>query len=469
MNGPAVLPVPMMDLAELARAVDGALAGACVAFSGVSTDSRAISPGDLFVALAGERFDGHEYVAEAMRRGAVAALVSRRIGAEPAIAQVVVKDTRAALGRLGAAWRARYSLPVLALTGSNGKTTVKEMLASILAAHCGGREDVLATEGNLNNDIGLPLMLLRLRDHHRHAVFEMGMNHAGEIATLTRLASPDVALVNNAHRAHIGILGSLEAIAQAKGEIYAGMRPGGIALVNEDDPFASYWKGLATQGRVITFGTAESAHVRGTIGDGPGENRDSPQLRFVTPLDAFAVTLQVPGEHNARNAIAACAAAFALEIPPRAIQDGLAAFAGTKGRLERKHVPGGAVVVDDTYNANPDSMKAAIRVLSRLPGRRVFVMGDMGELGDAEASLHAEVGAYAKGTGIERLLAIGAQCLHAVEAFGEGATHFAALDRLLEAAREEAKPGTTILVKGSRFMHMERVVERLAGEGNHAA
>jgi UDP-N-acetylmuramoyl-tripeptide--D-alanyl-D-alanine ligase len=464
MNGPAVLPLPMMDLDEAARAADGIASGERVAFSGVCSDSRAISPGDLFVALTGERFDGHEYVAEALRRGAVAALVSRRVGAGQALPQVVVKDTRAALGRLGAAWRARFSLPVLALTGSNGKTTVKEMLASILAAHCGGRADVLATEGNLNNDIGVPLMLLKLRDHHRFGVFEMGMNHAGEIDYLARLASPGVALVNNAHRAHIGILGSLEAIAQAKGEIYAGLRAGGIALVNEDDPFANYWKGLAAHRSVITFGTAESANVRGLVGDGPAG-----QVRFVTPLDAFAVTLQVPGEHNARNAIAACAAAFALEIPPRAIQAGLAAFAGTKGRLQRREGVGGAAVLDDTYNANPDSMKAAIRVLSRIPGRRVFVMGDMGELGDGEASLHAEVGAFAKGTGIERLLAIGPQSLHAVEAFGEGAAHFPAIAALVEAAIAEAKPGTTILVKGSRFMQMERVVERLAAGGNHAS
>jgi UDP-N-acetylmuramoyl-tripeptide--D-alanyl-D-alanine ligase len=430
-----------------------------VTFSGVTTDSRNVTPGDLFVALRGERFDGHAYVAEAMACGAVAALVSQRV--DGGLPHVVVGDTRAALGRLGAGWRARFSLPVLALTGSNGKTTVKEMLASILAVHCGGRGDVLATEGNLNNDIGVPLMLLRLRDHHRYGVFEMGMNHLGEIDVLSRMASPGVALVNNAQRAHIGMLGSIEAIAQAKGEIYAGLRPGGIALVNEDDPFAGYWKGLAAGHRIVTFGTADSAAVRGLFDEG--------QVRLVTPLDAFAVTLQVPGEHNARNAIAACAAAFALEIPPRAIQAGLAAFTGAKGRLERRQGAGGATIVDDTYNANPDSMKAALRVLARASGRRVFVMGDMGELGDAAASLHAEVGALAKDAGIERLLALGPQCLHAVAAFGAGGAHFTAMDALVAAARAEAQPGATILVKGSRFMQMERVVDRLAAEGAHAA
>ncbi|MGE0355618.1 MAG: UDP-N-acetylmuramoyl-tripeptide--D-alanyl-D-alanine ligase [Burkholderiales bacterium] len=461
MNGPAPVNPPMMDIAEAARLAGGTPAGERVLFSGVSTDSRGVAPGELFVALAGPRFDGHDYVPQAIGRGAAAALVSRRVGSEREIPQVLVKDTLAALGRLAAGWRARFSLPVVAITGSNGKTTVKEMLAAILAAHCGGRADVLATEGNLNNDIGLPLMLLRLREHHRFAVLEMGMNHAGEIDYLSRLAGPTVALVNNAHRAHIGMLGSMEAVAQAKGEIYAGLRPGGLALVNEDDPFAGYWKRLCASRSLVTFGTAESADVRGQV--------EAQQLRLVTPLDAFAVTLRVPGEHNARNAIAACAAAFALDIPARAIQAGLGAFTGIPGRLERRRGAGGAVLIDDTYNANPDSTRAAIRVLAREPGRRVLVMGDMGELGEAGAPLHAEIGAFARGAGVERLLALGPLSVHAAEAFGEGASHFAALEPLVEAARAEAGAGATILVKGSRFMAMERVVARLAAEESHAA
>jgi len=452
----------MMDLEEAARATGGTAAGERAAFSGVSTDSRTIEPGDLFVALRGANFDGHDYVPQAIGRGAAAALVSRRVGSEREIPQVLVKDTRAALGQLAAAWRARFALPVVALTGSNGKTTVKDMLASVLAMHCGGRDEVLATEGNLNNDIGLPLMLLRLRERHRYAVLEMGMNHPGEIEYLSRIASPGVALVNNAHRAHVGLLGSVEAIARAKGEIYAGLRPGGIALVNADDAFAGYWKGLVAGRTVVTFGTAGDADVRGHVEEG--------QLRLVTPLDAFAVTLQVPGEHNARNAIAACAAAFALEIPPRAIQAGLAAYAGTKGRLQARRGAGGSTVIDDTYNANPDSMKAAIRVLAAAPGRRVLVMGDMGELGVEEAALHAEVGAFARSCGIERLLALGPLSAHAAKAFGAGATHFPAIEGLLSEARvESAKKNVTLLVKGSRFMRMERVVERLAAEGPDAA
>ena len=245
MNGsdPVAL-APMMKLSEAARALPGRMIGPDVEFSGVATDSRAVGAGDLFVALVGERFDGHDYAAEALRRGAAAALVSRALEDAAPYSQLVVDDTRAGLGRLAAHWREKFAIPLVALTGSNGKTTVKEMIAAILAVHAGGRERVLATQGNLNNDIGMPLTLLKLRRDHRYAVIEMGMNHEREIDYLTRIASPGVALVNNAQRAHVGILGSLEAIARAKGEIYAGLGPAGTAIVNEDDTFASYWRGL---------------------------------------------------------------------------------------------------------------------------------------------------------------------------------------------------------------------------------
>jgi UDP-N-acetylmuramoyl-tripeptide--D-alanyl-D-alanine ligase len=453
----------MMDLKDVALAVEGALHGNPVAFSGVTTDSRRVSAGDLFVALSGERFDGNTFVAEAAGRGAVAALTSRYVDAGMPVPQVVVADTKVALGKLAAHWRSRFALPLVALTGSNGKTTVKEMLASILAAHCGDREPVLATEGNLNNDIGVPITLFRLRDEHRYAVIEMGMNHAGEIDYLTRMARPAVAIVNNAHRAHVGLLGSVDAIAKAKGEIYAGLGPSGIAIVNEDDAFASLWKSLNAGRRIVTFGLAESADVRASY--------EGHQVRIVTPVDAFAVQLQVAGEHNVRNALAACAAAHALEIPPQAMQAGLAAFAGVPGRLQRRAVASGGVVIDDTYNANPESMKAAIRVLAGESGRRVFVMADMGELGASAAELHAEVGAFARSQGLDGLLALGADSRAAVKAFGEGARHFEAFEALLEAARAEVAAGATLLVKGSRFMRMERVTDALAGQagGHHAA
>ena len=441
----------LMDLAEAARAVAGRVEGANVAFSGVTTDSRSVDAGDLFVALAGERFDGHGFVGEAVRRGAAAALTAHRVEAQ--VPQLVAADTRIALGKLAAHWRERFALPLVALTGSNGKTTVKEMLAAILAAHFGDADAVLATSGNLNNDIGMPLTLLRLRERHRAAVIEMGMNHAGEIDYLARLARPTVALVNNAQRAHVGILGSLEAIAHAKGEIYAGLAPDGIAIVNADDAYAGYWKGLNAGRRIVTFGFAADADVHAT--------RSGDAWRFATLSGTFAAKLRVAGEHNVRNALAACAAACALAVPAATTGRALAAFAGVPGRLQRRQGAAGVAVIDDTYNANPESMKAALAVLAAEPGRRVFVMGDMGEMGAQSAALHAEVGEYARRAGIDALLATGEASRHAVEGFGPGARHYPGVQELLAAAREEARAGTTLLVKGSRFMQMERVAEAL--------
>jgi UDP-N-acetylmuramoyl-tripeptide--D-alanyl-D-alanine ligase len=445
---------PIMDMAEAARATGGTLHGPAVAFSGVTTDSRAVNAGDLFIALAGERFDGHEYLDEALRRGAVAAITSRRVETSLPAPQAVVDDTRLALGRLAAHWRARFAIPLLALTGSNGKTTVKEMIAAILAAHAGSADAILATRGNLNNDIGMPLTLLGLRRGHRFAVIEMGMNHEGEIDYLTRIAAPTVALVNNAQRAHVGILGSLEAIARAKGEIYAGLGAEGVAIVNADDAFADYWKGLNRGRRVVTFALDAAAQVRGTArGD---------ELHVTLPSGGFDARLQVRGEHNKRNAIAACAAAFALGVPAAAMREALSRFAGVPGRLQRRRSAGGALVIDDTYNANPESMKAAVQVLAEESGRKVFVMGDMGELGGEAPAMHAEVGRFAAGAGIDRLLAVGEASRAAVAAFGERAAHFDAIDALIAEAKREASAGATLLVKGSRFMEMERVAEALA-------
>jgi UDP-N-acetylmuramoyl-tripeptide--D-alanyl-D-alanine ligase len=450
----------MMDAAEAARAVSGKLHGPAVRFSGVTTDSRAVARGDLFIAIKGERFDAHDFVDASEKKGAVASLVSRLVS-RASNPQIIVPDTRLGLGRLAGYWRRKHALPLVALTGSNGKTTVKEMLAAILAEHCGTRAAVLATEGNLNNDIGMPLTLLRMREAHRYAVIEMGMNHAEEIDYLTRIAQPTVAIVNNAQRAHVGILGSVEAIAHAKGEIYAGLSPTGVAVINEDEAFAPYWKKLNAGRRVVTFGLKETADVRATA--------SGSQVRFVTPVDAFAVTLQVAGAHNVMNALAACAAAHALEIPPHAMQDGLNHFAGVPGRLQRRPGIGDSVVIDDSYNANPESMRAAIQVLAAEKNRRkVFVMGDMGELGQGAAAMHAEVGEFARESGIDALLALGESSRHAVEAFGKGGLHFQDLASLQKAASGEASKGASVLVKGSRFMQMERVADALAqpGDGN---
>jgi UDP-N-acetylmuramoyl-tripeptide--D-alanyl-D-alanine ligase len=449
----------MMDLQQAARTVGGRVDGANVTFSGVTTDSRAISPGDLFVALKGERFDGHEFVPQATTHGAAAAMVSRLVPPAPCL---LVDDTRLALGRLAAGWRARFAIPLVALTGSNGKTTVKEMLRAILMSHCGSAGAVLATEGNLNNDIGMPLTLLRLREQHRFAVIEMGMNHEGEIDYLTRLAQPTVAVVNNAQRAHVGILGSLEAIARAKGEIYAGLKPSGVAVVNEDDAFAGYWKGLNPDRPIITFGFTPRAQVRATVAAG--------ETLFFTPVGSFKVALQVAGEHNVRNALAACAAAHALGLPYIAMQQGLAGFRGVPGRLHRRRTSAGGWLIDDSYNANPESMKAAIRVLAAEPGRRVFVMGDMGELGGESPALHAEVGAFAREQGLDALFGLGEASLEAVKAFGGDARHFAEMAALIQEVAAESARGATVLVKGSRFMRMERVADALTqGEGSDAA
>lgn len=454
----AMTPLPraaMMDLAELAVVLDGTLHGEAAAFQRVATDTRSLEAGDLFVALTGERFDGHAFLDEARRRGASGALTSRCV--EVPVPQVVVEDTRLALGRLAANWRGRFALPVVALTGSNGKTTVKEMLAAILAAHCGARAAVLATEGNLNNDIGMPLTLLGLREHHRFAVVEMGMNHAGEIEYLTRIARPSVALVNNAQRAHVGILGSVEAIAHAKGEIYLGIAAGGVAIVNRDDAFADYWLRLNAGRRAVTFGFDVRADVRATV--------EGAQVHFVTPRDAFTVRLAVAGAHNVRNALAACAAAHALEIPARAIGEGLGAFAGVPGRLQRRRGIADSWVIDDSYNANPESMKAALELLAHERGRKVFVMGDMAELGSGSAAMHAEVGEFARHAGVDALLALGPQSARAASAFGAAGRHFDDLEALRAAALEEARAGATLLVKGSRSMRMERVADALSAGG----
>ena len=458
MNGGEPVSRPaMMDLRELAGAVGGELAGAAVEFSGVTTDSRAIDAGDLFVALKGERFDGHDYVTQSIARGAAAALTSRRVAGEMPIPQVLVADTRLALGRLAAAWRRRFAVSLIGLTGSNGKTTVKEMLAAILARHAGAAPAVLATRGNLNNDIGMPLTLLELRARHRFAVIEMGMNHAGEIDYLTRIAAPDVAIVNNAQRAHVGLLGSLEAVAHAKGEIYAGLGRDGIAVVNADDAFAAYWIGLNLPRRVVSFGMAQSATVRGEI---VGE-----RVRVTLPKETLDLTLRVRGEHNVRNALAACAGAHAVGVPGATIAAALAQFEGVPGRLQRRPAIGGATLIDDTYNANPESMKAAIAVLASERGRRVLVMGDMGELGADADAMHAEVGRFARDADIDALLALGPASRHAAAAFGAGAAHFGDIDELRVAAAHEAASGATILVKGSRFMQMERVADFLASDG----
>lgn len=449
----------MFDLREAAAAIGAGCPNGTARVSRVSTDSRALAAGDLFVALRGEKFDGHGFVAQAFEQGGVAAMVATDQAGRPEWAGkplLVVDDTRLGLGALAAWWRTKLGLPLVGVTGSNGKTTVKEMVAVILREQA-GQDGVLATHGNLNNDIGVPLTLLSLRPNHAYGVIEMGMNHPGEIAYLTALTKPNAAVVNNAQAAHLAGLGSVEAVARAKGEIFSGLGPEGVAAINLDDPFAQLWRELAGSRKVIAFGLAPSADVSADYKLGVL----SSELNVKTPAGDFSVVLQVPGVHNVRNALAATAAVLALGVPPEVIGRGLSAFAGVKGRLQRKSGLHGAELIDDTYNANPGSVAAAIKVLAAMAGRRVLVLGDMGELGGNAAELHADIGQAAKGAGIDRLLALGEHSVHAARAFGTGGQHFEYIEDLLAEAENELAPEVTLLVKGSRFMQMERVVKGL--------
>ncbi|MDR3411301.1 MAG: UDP-N-acetylmuramoyl-tripeptide--D-alanyl-D-alanine ligase [Formivibrio sp.] len=442
----------MLTLRDAALAMSGELAATGEhAFNRVTTDSRDVRPGDLFFALKGERFDGHDFVTQVLEQGAVAAVTC----VPGPGARIVVGDTLAALGALAAAWRGRFpATPLVAITGSNGKTTVKEMTAAILAQYVGA-EHVHATAGNLNNHIGLPLTLLGMRAGCRFVVAEMGMNHFGEISHLTHLAHPDVAVITNAGNAHLEMLGSIEGVARAKGEIFEGLQPWGSAVINADDAQAELWTKLAAGYRQQTFGLrAAEISAHSII-----SNTDGSRFVLQTPSGDALVKIHVPGLHNVRNALAAAAATFELQVPLDVIAQGLESYQGVKGRLEVKAAHNGAVLIDDTYNANPDSMRAAIDVLAERGGKTVLVLGDMGEVGSDAPQRHAEVGAYAKEKEIAVFYTLGEQMVHATQA--GGGRHFASLDELVYALREVVTPDAVVLVKGSRFMKMERVVKAL--------
>jgi len=441
-----------MTLAQMAEAVGGSLSGpADLLVHGLFTDTRKPVPGALFVALRGPRFDAHEFLASAAEAGAVAALVERRQEIE--LPQIVVADTRLALGRLAAAWRAAWPGRLVALTGSNGKTTTKEMLAAILRE----RGPTLATRGNLNNDIGVPLMLAELDPDLVFAVIEMGANHCGEIAYLTALARPDVALITNAGRAHLEGFGGIEGVMRGKGEIYGGLRPGGVALINADDAGAPYWRSLIQGQRVLSFGMQQPADIQGRWQS--VVNGGQLLLRF-QDTEAL-INLPLAGEHNARNALAAASAAIALGFELTEIKAGLEFFGGVPGRLQRKQGPQDSVLWDDTYNANPDSLRAGLEAVRGQGGETWLVLGDMGELGPDSVALHAEAGRLARELGVARLFAVGGLAAHAAEAFGPGAEHFTDIETLVAALDEALRPGVHVLIKGSRSSRMERVTQAL--------
>ena len=430
-----------------------------VAFEHVSTDSRTAGPGDLFVALKGDRFDAHDFLPDVAARHVSAALLTRA-PADWQVPSLKVADTRAALGSLAHGWRRRFTMPLVAVTGSNGKTTVKEMIASIFAAAVGS-ESRLATAGNFNNDIGLPLTLFRLTSAHRLAVVELGMNHPGETALLGKIAEPTVAVVNNAQREHQEFMATVEAVALEHASVIHSLAPDGVAVFPADDAYAGIWRVAATGNRIIDFalnndGRTTEAAVQGNFAGN--------QLSIDTPEGHLDVTLQVLGDHNAHNALAATSAALASGVSLDAIKRGLESFGAVKGRLQVKRAAlgalAGATVIDDTYNANPDSMRAAIDVLASRPSPRVLVMGDMGEVGDNGPVFHREIGAYAKERGIDALYALGDASRDACTAYGADAHHVDDVATLVAQLLQGGYgPSATLLVKGSRFMKMERVVD----------
>lgn len=449
----------MMTLAQAHALLPGStlVGDGSVAIARVHSDTRTLQAGDLFVALRGERFDAHDFLAQAQAAGAVAALAERGL-ADAGLPGLQVADSKQALGALAAAWRARLHLPLIAVTGSNGKTTCTQMLASVLTAWWG--EGAFSTQGNFNNDIGVPLTLLRLRDEHRAGVVELGMNHPGEIASLALMTAPTVALVNNAQREHQEFMATVEAVARENATVFDALSPTGTAVFPADDTYAPLWHQLAGNRPTLTFALKGAADVTADAEWAV----DHWSLMLHTPAGFAVVQLRMPGWHNVKNALAVTACALAAGCPLDAIVLGLESFEPVKGRsqLKRAQVQGVPVtLVDDTYNANPDSVRAAIEVLAQLPGPHWLVLGDMGEVGDQGPAFHREVGGYARTHGIDTLWTAGSLCRYAADAFGPGARHFDTVASLL-AALKAAPDCASVLVKGSRFMKMEQVVAALA-------
>ncbi len=455
-----------MTLAQTATVLGGELRGTDARFDDVCTDSRTLKKGDLFIALRGEKYDGHDFVGQAAAAGAVAALVDREyVDAATNMATglpvAAVADTTVALGALAAHWRRQFHIPLVAVVGSNGKTTVKEMIAACLRAHFGDAA-VLATRGNLNNHIGLPLTLLALREEHRVAVVEVGMNHPGETAQLAAIAAPTIAVINNAQREHQEFMRSVADVAVEHASLISALAEDGVAVINADDAHAGVWRTAAGARRLRDFGLRDSAAVHAQC----RMQASSAHLEVTTPEEQTAFDLPLAGEHNVRNALAAIAAATAAGASLAACARALARFVAVKGRLQIKTGPRGAMLIDDTYNANPDSVRAAIDVLARAPGRKLLVLGDMGEVGTQGAAFHEEVGHYARDAGIDGLYALGELAAVTARAFGAGARHYPRIEELLVDVDGALGPQTALLVKGSRFMQMERVVrgiEAVAG------
>jgi UDP-N-acetylmuramoyl-tripeptide--D-alanyl-D-alanine ligase len=450
-----IAPLLMSQVTEFIRAsLPAQLHGGDVAFTRVTTDSRQIQPGDLFLALRGERFDGHEFLAAAATAGACGLVVEQR-NPDIALPQLVVRDSLLALGQIAALNRAAFHGPLMAITGSSGKTTVKTMIANILR-ECGS---VLMTQGNFNNHIGVPLTLLQIDSQHEYAVIEMGASAEREIAYLCELAQPDIALINNVMPAHIEGFGSIEGIARAKGEIYQGLVAGGTAIVNLDDVFAAQWLAQLSNKKVQTV--ALSNEAANCFARDLQHTADGVRFTLVLQQQTINIELAASGEHSVRNALMAATCAAAAGATLAQIKKGLAGFAPVAGRMSRHVAPGGAVIIDDSYNANPGSVRAAIDVLAIEKMHTILVLGDMGELGEQAQALHADVGGYAKARGVNQLLSVGTLSRNASEAFGENAQHFATQAELIQHLKDEATNNKLILIKGSRSAKMDVVVREL--------
>ncbi len=445
------IPMITLTLSEIAKQLDGAIFTQDTEFQGISTDTRTLKPHNLYVAIKGEQFDGHDFANEAQRQHASAILTNRKL--DVSIPQFIVKDTVIALGNISALWRDRFQIPLIGVTGSNGKTTLKNMIASILRAACHNESEVLATEGNLNNAIGVPLMLARLNTQHRYGVIEMGMNHFGEIDYLTHLVKPQVAIVNNAAAAHLEGLADVSGVAKAKGEIFAGLDTQGIAILNRDDAFYDYWHNLVSKHPQLSFGMQHAADISVTL--------KHPAIVIHTPKGDIEVNLPLLGQHNIMNALAATAAALAINISLDAIKQGLENVKPAPGRLRKHILENGVQLIDDTYNANPASVNAAIHTLAALPGTNILILGDMKELGTHAKQLHFEIGQIAREAGIHHLFTFGDLSSAATQALGNHAQHFTERADLLSALQKHLKNNVNILVKGSRSMRMEKIVAEL--------
>ena len=447
-----------MSLSKAATAIDSKFSGKDVFFSGCSTDSRTIKKGNLFIALKGENFDGHDYVSLAEEKGASSLLLEHEVShTKPALH---VKDTRKAMGLLAKSWREEIKIPLIAITGSNGKTTVKEMVSSILSEI----SEVHATSGNLNNDIGVPLTLFGLDKKHQYAVIEMGANHPGEIEWLSSIASPNVAVITQCAPAHLEGFGSIEGVAKAKAEIYSGLQSSGTAIINADDTYAGLWRETCHHQKQLSFGIESSqADIRAKVIEVSAIDA-SVLFELISIQDSIKIHLPLSGTHNVMNALAASACCLSLDIPISTIKQGLEKLSPVKGRLQLKQGKQGARIIDDTYNANPTSLSAAINVLSNYKGSRYLVLGDMGELGDSAIQLHKEAGDLAKQAGIEGLFTIGELSINAMQNFGPQAFHFDSYEALNKALIKVLDDETTVLVKGSRSMQMERIVNMIAEE-----